>query len=183
MLVGNVCSGGLFEKVEVRDHEVWKPGSLRANIAEAVERTATRRELPIVPRAWQIEMAAGMLESRDSLCLTKTGDGKTYCFLVASIYNPSLIFLVVSPLISLMEDQVRAARTAGIKAVSLNSENLRKEPQIATSAAAGQYQLLFVSPELLNMDNTVFKKLLASKVVHARLGGVIIDEAHLCHQW
>ena len=107
VLVGKVCSGGLFEKVEVQEEAQWKAGTLRANIAVAVRRTAAIRELPITPRAWQIEMAAGMLERRDGLCITKTGDGKTFCFLVAAMYNPSLIFLVVSPLISLMNDQVR----------------------------------------------------------------------------
>lgn len=103
-LVGQVCSGGLFEKVEVVDK--WEIGSLRDKIANAIRRTATIRELPIVAREWQVEMAAGMLEKKDGLCITKTGDGKTYCFLVAAMYNPSLIFIVVSPLISLMKDQV-----------------------------------------------------------------------------
>ena len=67
--------------------------------------------------------------------------------------------------------------------MSLCSENIQKEPKIAISAAAGQYQLIFVSPEVLNMENSVFKRLVGSKVVRSRLGGVIIDEAHLCHQW
>lgn len=102
-LVGKVCSGGLFEIVEI---EKWQVGSLREKIEQAVKRTATIRELSIVPRTWQIEMAAGMLEKKDGLCITKTGDGKTFCFLVAAIYDPSLIFIVVSPLISLMQDQV-----------------------------------------------------------------------------
>ena len=108
VLIGKVCSGGLFEKVEIEEAHAlrWEVRSLRAKIAEAVRRTAIVRELQIVPRAWQIEMAAGMLEKRDGLCLTKTGDGKTYCFLVAAMYEPSLIFMVVSPLIALMQDQV-----------------------------------------------------------------------------
>ena len=79
--------------------------------------------------------------------------------------------------------QVRSAKTFGIKAVSLSSENLHKKPKIAQSAAAGEYQLIFLSPELISVENPVFRKLLNSKVVHARVGGVIIDEAHLCHQW
>ena len=104
VLIEKVCSGGLFERVEeVKEYQV---GSLRGKIADAVRQTATVRELTIVPRTWQIEMAAGMLEKRDGLCITKTGDGKTFCFLIAAMYEPSLIFIVVLPLISLMQDQV-----------------------------------------------------------------------------
>lgn len=106
VLVNKVCSGGLFEPIEVEKEQDWSLGSLRAKIGEVVRRTATVRELPIVPRDWQIEMAAGMLEKKDGLCITKTGDGKTFCFLTAAMYDPSLIFMVVSPLISLMQDQV-----------------------------------------------------------------------------
>lgn len=198
VLVGKVCSGGLFEKVEVK--EEWEVGSLRRKIADVVRRTSTVRELPIIAHGWQVEMAAGMLEKRDSLCITKTGDGKTYCFLIAAMFDPSLIFIVVSPLISLMHDQVsktqekkvmpnspqvRVARSCGIKAVSLCSENLHKDPKIAQRAVAGEYQLIFIAPEMLSMDSSssIFKRLVSSKVVHGRLGGVIIDEAHLCHQW
>lgn len=78
---------------------------------------------------------------------------------------------------------MRAAEACGIKAVALCSQNLQKDPEIALSAAAGQFQLVFVAPELLSMENSAFKRLLASKVFRSRLGGVVIDEAHLCHLW
>ena len=107
VLINKVCSDELFENIQVAEEVEWEVGSLRAKIGDAVLRMATIRQLPIIPRAWQIEMAAGMLEKQDGVCITKTGDGKTFCFLAAALYNPSLIFIVVSPLISLMQDQVR----------------------------------------------------------------------------
>ena len=67
--------------------------------------------------------------------------------------------------------------------MSLCSENLQKDPKILQSAAAGQYQLIFLSPEVLSMENSVFRSLVGSKVIRGPLGGIVIDEVHLCHQW
>ena len=69
--------------------------------------------------------------------------------------------------------------------MSLCNENLNKDPKLVQSAAAGEYQLIFLAPELIGIESpcSVFKRLVGSKVVRGRLGGVIIDEAHLCYQW
>lgn len=145
-------------------------------------------------------MVAGILEKKDGMCMRKTGDGKTYCFTRRDLRpfvdsqcgftinipharsgmgKASLKYLIKSNRVL----QVEEAKRCDIKAVSLCRENLHNEPKIALSAAAGEYRILFVTPELLTMENAVFKRLGSSKVVRAWLGRVIIDEAHLCHQW
>ncbi|MCW2783217.1 MAG: hypothetical protein JWR35_3666 [Marmoricola sp.] len=75
------------------------------------------------------------------------------------------------------------AEKNGIKAVALNSDNIRENPGIITKTIAGAYQLVFLSPEILSMENSTFTRLIASVTFRARLLGVVIDECHLCHQW
>lgn len=80
--------------------------SLRGKIAGTIQRVAIARDVPISPRHWQVDMAAGMLEGLDQVCVTKTGDGKTFCYLLAAMHDPAKVFLIVSPLLALIEDQV-----------------------------------------------------------------------------
>ncbi|MCW2783216.1 MAG: hypothetical protein JWR35_3665 [Marmoricola sp.] len=112
-----IGAGGLFARSEIGRLDV--PGTLRHRIAEAVERTAISRGLSLRAIDWQIDMAAGMIEGKDQLCVTKTADGKTYCFLVACMAEPNKCILVLSPLVSLMHDQVCAGRNEFIQEYKL----------------------------------------------------------------
>jgi len=116
------------------------------------------------------------IEGKDSFVLMPTGGGKSMCFQI-----PALIFdgitIVVSPLISLMKDQVQALKSNGIKADFFNSSiSTEEENDVITKAINGDLQLLYLSPEkLISVSNNWLKQL------NVKL--VAIDEAHCVSMW
>ena len=118
-----------------------------------------------------------ILEGRDTLGIMPTGAGKSICFQI-----PALMFegitLVISPLISLMKDQVSALNQAGIHAAFLNSSLTVKQYQLALhNASKGQYKIIYVAPERL-----VTEEFLAF-AMHVNISMVSVDEAHCVSQW
>ena len=100
-------------------------------------------------RPGQQELVEGLLAGRDVLGVMPTGSGKSLCYQI-----PALLFsgttLVISPLISLMKDQVTALKLRGITAAFLNSSMDEKEyRETAYQAATGAYKILYVAPERL----------------------------------
>lgn len=100
-------------------------------------------------RNGQEEIINSLLFGNDALAIMPTGAGKSICYQI-----PALIFdgltIVVSPLISLMKDQVNALCAAGIKAACLNSSLSQIEYSfVIDNAAAGEYKILYVAPERL----------------------------------
>lgn len=128
-------------------------------------------------RGRQKELVDALLEGRDVLGVMPTGAGKSVCFQVPALLVPGLT-VVVSPLISLMKDQVGALTQAGIPAAYLNSA-LSAEQQRAVYARAyrGELRLLYVSPERLEMSG--FQALFE----RVPLAYVAVDEAHCISQW
>ena len=128
-------------------------------------------------RGRQKELVDALLEGRDVLGVMPTGAGKSVCFQVPALLVPGLT-VVVSPLISLMKDQVGALRQAGVPAAYLNSA-LSAEQQRAVYARAysGELRLLYVSPERLEMSG--FQALFE----RVPLAYVAVDEAHCISQW
>jgi ATP-dependent DNA helicase RecQ len=127
-------------------------------------------------RPLQEEIIDRTLEGKDSFVLMPTGGGKSMCFQI-----PALIFdgitIVVSPLISLMKDQVQALKANGIKANFFNSSNsAEEENDVITKAINGDLQLLYLSPEKLISVSTTWLKNLNIKFV-------AIDEAHCVSMW
>lgn len=142
-------------------------------ILKAVERIWGFREL----RPLQEEAIRAGLEQRDSLVVLPTGGGKSLCYQV-----PPLIAdrtdVVVSPLISLMKDQVDALRAAGYPAAAVNSTMSAEERrEVSRRMKRGDLRLLFVAPERLM--NEGFLKFLDEAGVRA----FAIDEAHCISQW
>ena len=128
-------------------------------------------------RPGQERLIAGVLSGRDTLGVLPTGGGKTLCFQLPAFMLDGLV-LVVSPLISLMQDQVDRARRLGLRAVSLTSQDSRDAQRRTEAAlAAGQIDILFCSPERL--EATRLKRLLASIPVSL----ITIDEAHCISEW
>tara|TARA_R110002126_G_scaffold77796_1_gene193888 strand:+ start:5946 stop:8057 length:2112 start_codon:yes stop_codon:yes gene_type:complete len=127
-------------------------------------------------RPLQEEIINRTIEGKDSFVLMPTGGGKSMCFQI-----PALIFdgltIVVSPLISLMKDQVQALKSNGIKADFFNSSiSLEEENNVITKAINGDLQLLYLSPEkLISVSNTWLKQL--------NIKLVAIDEAHCVSMW
>ena len=128
-------------------------------------------------RAGQEELIDSILSGRDALCVMPTGGGKSLCYQVPALLLPGLT-LVISPLISLMQDQVKGLNAAGIHAAFINSS--LTETQIARAldlAAEGSYKLVYVAPERL--ESPVFRSFAAG----ADISMVTVDEAHCISQW
>ena len=128
-------------------------------------------------RPGQEEIVRALLAGRDALAIMPTGAGKSLCYQVPALLLPGLT-LVISPLISLMQDQVKGLNAAGIHAAFINSS--LTETQIARAldlAAEGSYKLVYVAPERL--ESPVFRSFAAG----ADISMITVDEAHCISQW
>ena len=128
-------------------------------------------------RKGQQELIENILEGRDTVAVMPTGAGKSLCYQI-----PALVFegltLVISPLISLMKDQVDALKEMVKKATFINSSIANQELEMRIeAAAAGKYKLLYVAPERLNSFR--FLKLLQQIEIEM----IAVDEAHCVSQW
>ncbi|MDJ0910266.1 MAG: DNA helicase RecQ [Woeseiaceae bacterium] len=128
-------------------------------------------------RGDQAAIIETVLAGRDALVLMPTGGGKSLCYQIPALVREGA-GLVVSPLIALMQDQVRALHELGVEAAFLNS-SLSHEEQIDVirRLKAGEIQLLYVAPERLVQPRT--RALLAD----IPLALIAIDEAHCVSQW
>ncbi len=145
---------------------------------EGCLRDALRRHLghPAF-RPGQEDLIRAVLHGRDALGILPTGGGKSVCFQLPAFLLPGMV-LVISPLISLMEDQVARARNAGLEAEVLNSALSEEDrSRVLARALAGEIQLLLVSPERLHVPG--FSSALPSLPVSL----LAVDEAHCISQW
>ena len=131
-------------------------------------------------RPLQREAMDAVLADRDSVVVLPTGGGKSLCFQAPALVRPGLA-LVISPLISLMKDQVDTLVGNGVPAVLYNSSLASDEKAAVVSGLRqGRYRLLYVSPERLVGDGgESFLALLAS----CQVSFVAVDEAHCISQW
>ena len=128
-------------------------------------------------RPQQLAAMTAVMKDQDSLAVFPTGAGKSLCFQAPAVCREGLA-VVVSPLISLMKDQVDSLRACGIRAAFLNSSLSREEEnEIAQQARAGELKLLYMAPERLLTDAT--NRLLKD----SPLSFFAIDEAHCVSQW
>lgn len=128
-------------------------------------------------RPGQEPLIEGLLAGRDVLGVMPTGAGKSACYQVPAMLLPGLT-LVISPLISLMQDQVASLRQSGIQAACIHSGMDEQEYwDIVQGARLGQYKLLYVAPERLETDGFL------SLVSGVQVSLVAVDEAHCVSQW
>ena len=100
-------------------------------------------------RRGQYEIINSILSGRDTFCLMPTGGGKSLCYQIPSILMQG-ITIVISPLISLMKDQVDNLISVGIKGTYINStQTLDTIKEILFEASIGEYKIIYVSPERL----------------------------------
>lgn len=128
-------------------------------------------------RDGQGEIIDTILSRRDALAIMPTGAGKSLCYQVPALLLPG-ITLVVSPLISLMQDQVKSLNEAGIHAAYINSSLTEGQINKALSfAARGVYKIIYVAPERLETASFL------SFALHTPISMVTVDEAHCISQW
>lgn len=123
------------------------------------------------------QVVDAIVSGQDVLGVMPTGAGKSVCYQVPAMLMPGLT-LVISPLISLMQDQVAALEEEGVHAACTNSalpEGLYST--ILRAALEGDYKILYVAPERLLTDSFLYL------AMHARIAFVAVDEAHCVSQW
>ncbi|MCK3655595.1 ATP-dependent DNA helicase RecQ [Pasteurellaceae bacterium Macca] len=128
-------------------------------------------------RQGQAEVIEAILAQQDCLVIMTTGGGKSLCYQVPALCLEGMT-LVISPLISLMKDQVDQLLTNGVEAGYLNSSQSMEEQQgIEQKALSGQLKLLYLSPEKV-MTAHFFQF-----ISHCKISLIAVDEAHCVSQW
>lgn len=128
-------------------------------------------------RPAQKPVVRSLLEGHDTVAIMPTGAGKSICFQIPALVLPGLT-LVISPLISLMKDQVDALLSQGIAATCINSSLAASEADARLAAiASGKIKLVYVAPERL--DTSYFQHILERQPIAM----VAVDEAHCLSQW
>uniref|UniRef100_A0A914GXA3 ATP-dependent DNA helicase n=1 Tax=Globodera rostochiensis TaxID=31243 RepID=A0A914GXA3_GLORO len=125
-------------------------------------------------RPLQCEVIDAALRSRDQLVVLSTGYGKSVCYQLPSLIRNNLT-LVVSPLISLMEDQVNALEQAGVDAAYFGGNQTRES--IFDSIKRGRLRILYITPEAYQSTPDFIRK------IHEYVGLLAVDEAHCISQW
>jgi len=129
-------------------------------------------------RPRQEEIVRALASGRDVCVVMPTGGGKSLCYQLPAVLQEGRTAVVISPLIALMQDQVAQLRHMGIPAVFLNSAVLESDRrELKQKAIAGEYRLMYVSPERAVMDGT------ADWLRQVPLSFFAIDEAHCISQW
>ena len=128
-------------------------------------------------RQGQESVINAVLDGRDILAVMPTGAGKSLCYQVPAMLL-SGITLVISPLISLMQDQVKALNEAGVNAAFINSSLSEKElNDTFKNAYKGHYKIIYVAPERLMSEGFI------SFAKSVEISMVTVDEAHCISQW
>jgi ATP-dependent DNA helicase RecQ len=128
-------------------------------------------------RPLQQEIIESVINGHDTLALLPTGGGKSICFQVPGIYLDG-VCVVISPLISLMKDQVDNLRARGVKASAVISGMSKTEIEIAfDNCIYGKSKFLYLSPERLTSGLALIK------LRQIQINLIAVDEAHCISQW
>jgi ATP-dependent DNA helicase RecQ len=163
------------------DQSGFNAGEARMNAAwewnDINEQKAKRRFGIKHYRAGQRKLIQAVIEGRNALGILPTGGGKSLCYQLPALFLPRAV-LVISPLISLMQDQQEKLSDRSIPAAELNSTlNSTEEEENIKTIQSRQAELIYVTPERL--ENTDYLKILKK----AGVSLVVVDEAHCVSQW
>ncbi|MDS0526882.1 DNA helicase RecQ [Clostridium sp. SHJSY1] len=128
-------------------------------------------------RVGQLNIIMSILSKRDVFCIMPTGAGKSICYQIPALILDG-ITIVISPLISLMKDQVDGLKDSGIEAAYINStQSIDDIKEILKDASLGLYKLIYIAPERL--ESKVFIQMIKS----LKISQVAVDEAHCVSEW
>jgi ATP-dependent DNA helicase RecQ len=128
-------------------------------------------------RPGQAEIVDAVLAGQNCLAIMPTGGGKSLCFQLPALCRTG-VTVVISPLIALMRDQVRALRAAGVEAGALTSGNTEEETeQVFEALDEGRLKLLYIAPERLAAAGTL------PMLRRIGVSAIAVDEAHCVSQW
>ncbi|WP_062762039.1 DNA helicase RecQ [Falsirhodobacter sp. alg1] len=126
-------------------------------------------------RPGQAEIVDAVLAGRNTLAILPTGGGKSLCFQLPALCRAG-VTVVISPLIALMRDQVRALREVGVEAGALTSANTEAEnEEVFRALDEGRMKLLYMAPERLSVAETMLRRIGVTMIA--------VDEAHCVSQW
>lgn len=128
-------------------------------------------------RPGQEEIINSILEGKDTLAIMPTGGGKSICYQIPALVMEGTT-IVISPLISLMKDQVDVLKSKGISAESINSlMSVREVNEILDNAVDGKYKMLYIAPERLQTKRfiDIFSEI--------QISFIAVDEAHCISEW
>ncbi|MBA2258196.1 MAG: DEAD/DEAH box helicase, partial [Acidobacteria bacterium] len=153
-----------------------------------MQTTVDARLSDVIERYWgygsfrplQREAMEAILAGRDSIVVLPTGGGKSLCFQAPALVRDGLA-VIVSPLISLMKDQVDTLTGNGVPAALLNSsQSADQRTSVTAGLREGRFRLLYVSPERLGGENGQSFQAWLSR---CNVSFVAVDEAHCISQW
>ncbi|MFJ9313149.1 RecQ family ATP-dependent DNA helicase [Pimelobacter simplex] len=156
--------------------------AVRARAEEHLRALVGRPDARLYDDQWAA-IAALVVERRRALVVQRTGWGKSAVYFVATLLlraeqaGPTVI---ISPLLALMRNQIAAAERAGIRAVTVNSTNMEQWDEVHRAIAAGEVDVLLVSPERLN--NPGFRDEVLPRLAET-CGLLVVDEAHCISDW
>ena len=128
-------------------------------------------------RPLQEEIISSVVSGQDVFALLPTGGGKSICYQIPALMSDG-ICIVISPLIALMKDQVKAIKELGIKAIALTSDLHPNEIDVELdNCIFGAYKFLYISPERLQQE------LVQSRIKQMSVSLIAVDEAHCISQW
>lgn len=127
-------------------------------------------------REGQKEVIESILNGRDTFALLPTGKGKSLCYQLPAYLIEGTV-LIISPLLSLMQDQVEQLKKMGEKRVAALNSFLSKEDKQFVWQHISQFRFLFLSPEMLSSHNV------REKIQQLNLSLIVVDEAHCISQW
>jgi RecQ family ATP-dependent DNA helicase len=137
----------------------------------------------------QQEAILKFVSGTDVLVVLPTGSGKSICFAVLPRLFDSLrghmrksIAVVVTPLNSLMKDQVMSLSERGLKSAFVNASAISEDPELASRLGHGEYQLVYIGPEML-LETAWCREMLLNDVYKDHLIAFVIDEAHCIKSW
>lgn len=128
-------------------------------------------------RVGQINIILNILSNKDVFCIMPTGAGKSICYQIPALIMEG-ITLVISPLISLMKDQVDSLKENGISANFINStQSIEEIKKILKDASVGIYKLIYIAPERLESRTFI------NMIKDLNISQVAVDEAHCVSNW